>query len=269
MSRGTIISITGKGGVGKTATTTLTLRTLLESTKNKKILVVDADPATNLPRVLNVPVERTVGMVATELKKRINEGSLSPATAKQELLESWIFDIIVETEKFDLLTMGRTQGEGCYCYVNASLRRIIDNLVDNYDIILMDMEAGLEHLSRRTEHDVDIFVIVTDPSQMGFDTAERILELTKEVHIKFKDMFLLGNRFSEDFYPALEARAKELDIRLAGYIPHDPLIQKYNLEGKPLIELPDDSPALQAMRKISTEIGILQEKQLLHLLGKE
>ncbi|GAH33480.1 unnamed protein product, partial [marine sediment metagenome] len=173
MTRGTIISITGKGGVGKTATTSLILRTLIESTKNKKILVVDADPATNLPRVLNVPVERTVGMVATDLKKRINEGSLSPGTAKQELLESWVFDIIVETEHFDLLTMGRTQGEGCYCYVNASLRRIIDTLVDNYDIILMDMEAGLEHLSRRTEHDVDLFIIVTDPSQMGFDTAER------------------------------------------------------------------------------------------------
>ena len=163
MERGTIVSISGKGGVGKTSVTSMILRTLLEKTKSKKILVVDADPATNLPRVLNVPIQKTVGMVATDLKRRIADGTLSPGAAKQELLEAWIFEIIVETERFDLLTMGRTEGEGCYCYVNASLRRIIDNLEDNYDIILMDMEAGLEHQSRRTEHDVDIFVIVTDP----------------------------------------------------------------------------------------------------------
>ncbi|MHA1861316.1 MAG: ATP-binding protein, partial [Candidatus Ranarchaeia archaeon] len=150
-----------------------------------------------------------------------------------------------------------------------SLRRIIDTLVDNYDIILMDMEAGLEHLSRRTDHDVDIFIIVTDPSQMGFDTAERIVALTKEVHINFKSIYLLGNQFDTALASFLKERASKLDIKLAGIIPNDPLVMRYNLEGRDLLSLPDDSPALKAIEKISAEIGVLPEHQLMHLLGKK
>ena len=172
-----VISVSGKGGTGKTLTTAMLLKSLIRETK-KDILVIDADPATNLPDVLDVPIEKTVGMISHDLKKKIDKGTISYTTSKGDLLESWVHDILVEDDRFDLLAMGRGEGEGCYCFINSVLTRIIDVLSKNYDITLIDMEAGLEHFSRRTDRDVDTLLIITDPSKMGFETARRLKELT-------------------------------------------------------------------------------------------
>ena len=163
----------------------------------------------------------------------------------------------MEDDRFDLLAMGRGEGEGCYCFINSVLTRIIDVLSKNYDITLIDMEAGLEHFSRRTDRDVDTLLIITDPSKMGFETARRIKELTKEVHIDFKNIYLIGNRFPEDLQDALRKLSEELDIQLIGIIPNDDKVAKYNLQGKSLLLIPDDSPAVKAVREIAVKIGLI------------
>jgi len=252
-----VISVSGKGGAGKTTLATLLLKTLLEEKVEGDILVVDADPATNLPDAIGVEIEKTVGSMATLLKKRIEERSLPLEVSKSELLEAWVFETLVELQDFDMLVMGRTEGEGCYCYVNSVLSRILDTIVENYDIVLMDMEAGLEHISRRTDHDVDKMIIVTDPSKMGLNTARRIRDLTEEVHINVKEIYLVGNKFNEDLSGILKDAAAKMGVKYGGYIPYDPNIEKYNIQGIPLLKLPSDSPSVAAVHKIAKRTGIL------------
>ena len=254
---GLVISISGKGGTGKTTLAGLLLKTLLDNGKDASILMVDADPAANLQEVLGVEVEKNVGVVADELKKRIERGELPLGISKSDLLEAWVFETLVELSDFDLLVMGRSEGEGCYCYVNSVLTRILDAITKNYDITIMDMEAGLEHLSRRTDRDVDVMLIVTDPSSMGLKTAERIKELAHEVHINVGKIYLVGNRFSEELVGLLEKKAKNMGVEFAGFIPSDPKVVEFNIEGRSLLELPSNSPALKAVEKIAKRIGLL------------
>ncbi len=252
-----VISVSGKGGAGKTTLAALLLKTLLEEGVKGDILVVDADPATNLPDTIGVEIEKTVGSMATLLKKRIEEGTFPLDVSKSELLEAWVFETLVELQDFDMLVMGRTEGEGCYCYVNSVLSRILDTIVENYDIVLMDMEAGLEHISRRTDHDVDKMIIVTDPSKMGLNTARRIRDLTEEVHINVKELYLVGNKFNENLSEILIDAAKKMKVKYGGYIPYDQNIEKYNMQGIPLLKLPADSPSVIAAQKIARKIGLL------------
>jgi CO dehydrogenase maturation factor len=162
-----VISVSGKGGVGKTTLTALLTRIMIGNAK-RSLLVVDADPVLNLPRALGIEVPDTVGSIATRLRKSIDDGAISGAVAKQDVLEGEIFEALIEGEKFDFLAMGRTEGEGCYCFVNRLLTQILDRLSQNYEITLMDMSAGLEHLSRRTNRNVDILIIVVDASRAAY-----------------------------------------------------------------------------------------------------
>jgi CO dehydrogenase maturation factor len=255
MSRKMVISVSGKGGTGKTTLTALLLKWLIQNTE-EVALVVDADPATNLPDVLGVKVERTVGQASKEMKDQIEKGTLSPTVPKKDVLEGWIFETIVEEDRFDLLAMGRSEGEGCYCFVNNVLTRILDTLTSNYAITILDMEAGLEHLSRRTDRDVDAMLVVTDPSRMGLETARRIKELAEEVHIDVKRIYLVGNNFPKEMEGMLEKAADEIGLEFAGLIPVDENIMTFNIEGKPLLDIPDDSPAYQAVALIAKRIGL-------------
>ncbi len=253
-----IISISGKGGTGKTTITALVLKTLIENT-DKSILLVDADPSTNVPIVLNEKIDKTVGMVASELKEKMEKGDLSYSTSKSLLLEAWVYETIKETMRYDVLPMGRTEGEGCYCYVNSVLTSIIDKIASNYDVVLMDMEAGLEHLSRRTDKDVDIMLIVTDPSKMSLETVRRIKDLTQEVHIGVKEIYVVGNKFPFESKDYLERKIKEMGLKLVGIVPVDLNIINYSMEGKSLLDIPRDSPAYESVRDICLKIGILNE----------
>lgn len=260
MNQKLVLSVSGKGGSGKTTVAALMLKHLIES-GNRTILVIDADPATNLPDVLGVKTDKTVGMVEDELRNKLEKSEIPPTVTKKELLEGQIHSILAETQGFDLLAMGRSEGEGCYCSVNYLLTSIIDSISKNYDLTLMDMEAGLEHVSRRTDRDVDIMVIVTDPSKMGLQTASRIRELADEVHIGFKKMYLIGNQFPPEAEGELRARAAEIGLELAGVVPRDDKVSAFNVAGKPLLDLPADSPAFTAICEINERIGLVGDRK--------
>ncbi len=255
MAEKLVISISGKGGTGKTTVTALLLKWLIQNTE-KISLVVDADPATNLPDVLGVELHRTVGQSSKELKDKIEAGTLSPTLSKKDVIEANVFQTLVEEDRFDLLAMGRSEGEGCYCFVNNMLTRILDTLTKNYEVALLDMEAGLEHLSRRTDRDVDSMIVVTDPSKMGLETARRIKEIIDEVHIDIKHIYLVGNRFTSDLEELLQKTADDIGLEYGGIIPVDENVIAFNLTGKPLLDIPDDSPAYNAVGDLAKKIGL-------------
>lgn len=255
MAKKLVISISGKGGTGKTTVTALLLKWLIQNTE-KISLVVDADPATNLPDVLGVELQRTVGQSSKELKDKIEAGTLSPTLSKKDVIEANVFQTLVEEDRFDLLAMGRSEGEGCYCFVNNMLTRILDTLTRNYEVTLLDMEAGLEHLSRRTDRDVDSMIVVTDPSKMGLETARRIKEILDEVHINVKHIYLVGNRFTPDLEELLQKTANDIGMEYGGIIPVDENVMAFNLTGKPLLNIPDDSPAYKAVGNLAKKIGL-------------
>jgi CO dehydrogenase maturation factor len=255
MARRLVVSISGKGGTGKTTLTALLLKWIIQNTE-EITLVVDADPATNLPDVLSVDISRTVGQASKDIKDRIEKGTLSPTIPKKDILEAQVFQTLIEEDRFDILAMGRSEGEGCYCFVNNILTRILDTLTRNYSVTLLDMEAGLEHLSRRTDRDLDAMIVVTDPSKMGFETAKRIKELTEEVHIDVKDIYLVGNRFPQGMEGLLKKTADDIGLELAGSVPVDENVMSFNMAGKPLLDVPDDSPAYKAVEEIAQRIGL-------------
>jgi len=251
-----VLSVSGKGGVGKSTVTVLLLKSLVDAGKGS-ILLVDADPDSNLADLLALKVDRTVAMVAEKLKRDMAEGRFPPDFSKRDYFETKIFEILCEEADFDLLVMGRGEGEGCYCAVNDLLTSILDTLSKNYDYTLMDMEAGLEHLSRRTDRDVDIMVIVVDGSRLSHKTAERIKELAKEVHIDFKRVVAVGNRVNPELEGPVKEAIESLGIEFVGLVPYDSNIAKYEFEGRSLLELPKDSPAVEASRKIALKLGLI------------
>jgi len=262
-----VLSVSGKGGVGKTTISALLSRVIAEKTK-RSLLVVDADPVMNLPRALGVDIPSSVGEIATQMRKDIDEGKLPAAAAKQDILEGEIFESLFEGERYDFLAMGRTEGEGCYCYVNRLLTQILDRLTLNYEITLMDMSAGLEHFSRRTNRNVDVLIIVIDSSRAAFEAALRIRDLAKEVHIDFKKLVVIGNRIPNSLVDAVSSALEENGLFLAGMIENDDEIAKLNYLGKPVFDLSPDSPALKAVESIAENLGLLGEATLLKLLGQ-
>ena len=247
-----IIAISGKGGTGKTMFSTLLVKALSKKTNN--LLVIDADPDSNLPETLGVSVETTIGDIREELKRRINEGNLPAGMTKQDFLMSKIYEIIVETNDFDLLVMGRPEGSGCYCSVNNWLRQIIDNLAKSYDYVVIDTEAGLEHLSRRTTQNVDVMIVVSDASKRGLGTAKRIKKLANELEIKFKEIYVVANKVNDENKTIVEENAKELGLNLIGKLPFNEEIAKYDLVGKPLYDIDENNEVYKIVENIASKL---------------
>ena len=257
MRRPIIASISGKGGSGKTTLTALLLKVLIESTSGENILVVDADPATNLPDVLGVKIAKTIGDVVEEFRRRYEDFTLS-GLDKHSTLNYWILrDCLVETELFDFIAMGRGEGEGCYCYVNSVLTNILTNLIKNYSVVLMDMEAGLEHLNRRVDRHVNTLIVVVDPSLMSIKTAERIMAIAKEVRISPEKFYAVGNRLPSGMAEKAEKYLSKLGYKYAGTLPEDPLIHRYSIEGRPLLELPSNSRTVEEAKSIARKMGFI------------
>lgn len=247
-----IIAVSGKGGTGKTLVAS-TLVKLLSKT-GKDLLAIDADPDSNLPEALGVEVDKTVGDIREELKSDTATGRIPKEMNKWDILDYKIMESVVETPDFDLLVMGRPEGSGCYCAVNNMLRRLIETLSSNYDIIIIDTEAGLEHLSRRTTQNVDVMLVVTDKSKRGILTAQRIGDLAEELDITFKKLYLILNRVNENNEEEIKKKVNEINVELIGTIYEDEDVASYDIEGKPLIDLPDDSNTVMAISKIIEKI---------------
>lgn len=243
MSR--ILAVAGKGGVGKTTFASLLIKYF--SDKQGMILAVDADPNANLNQKLGVEVLHTIGDLREEMLKELDE--IPKGMSKMEYIQYQIQLAIVEGEKFDLLVMGRPEGPGCYCYVNNLLRTYIDALSQKYRFVIIDNEAGMEHLSRRTTRDVDILFIISDATKQGILTAGRIKRLADSMDLRIRDTKLIINRANEvpDVLEQVVA-----DEGFDGYecIPDDKIIEEQALSEKPLTTLPDNSVAFKAVRKI-------------------
>jgi CO dehydrogenase maturation factor len=247
-----IIAVSGKGGTGKTLLSSLLIKAL--SATKQDILAIDADPDSNLPEALGVDVQKTVGDVREELKEDTAKGRIPTGMNKWDILDYKIMESIIETPNFDLLVMGRPEGSGCYCAVNNMLRRIIENLSSNYDVIIIDTEAGLEHLSRRTTQNVDVMLVVTDKSKRGILTAQRIGQLADELDINFKDLYLVLNRVNTENEDEILQKAKETGLDIVGVIYEDDEVTKFDMDGRPLVELPDESNTVKAVSGILSRI---------------
>ena len=248
------IAVAGKGGTGKTTVAALLIQHLIEHTSGS-ILAIDADPSTNLHLVLGVPLEETIGDIREETLQEVHRGGLG-GISKHDHLEMRINQALVETKGFDLLAMGRPEGPGCYCAANHMLRLCIDRLAKSYDYVVIDNEAGLEHLSRRTTRDVDLLLIVSDATMRGLIAASRIVDLIRELETHASHIRLILNRVSVDgdgrptLPPQLEALIRENGLELTGLIPEDSIVANYDALGKPLIDLPLQTPIRRAMNEI-------------------
>jgi CO dehydrogenase maturation factor len=243
---GFTIAVAGKGGTGKTSLAGLTIRYLTEKKKGA-VLAVDADANANLNDVLGVKVHATVGRLRETSLEAVKSTAPRPGgMSMEQLFDYQIQQALAESRGFDLLTMGRPEGAGCYCAANNIIRKYMDKLADSYPYTVMDNEAGLEHLSRRTTQDTDLLMIISDSSVRGIMTAGRIAGLVKELKLNVKRVVLIVNRVqdgtSED--QALLKAIEQQDVEFAGFVPADELIFEYDLNGKPLIQLPAGSKAL-------------------------
>jgi CO dehydrogenase maturation factor len=252
---GKIIAVTGKGGTGKTAVTAMLIRYLVkDSGKKYRMLVIDADADANLADALGVRPEKTIGDMREFMQQ--SRYSTPPETDKQVLFESKLFEILLEAEGFDLLVMGKPEGSGCYCFVNNLLRGIMDKTVADYDLVIIDTPAGLEHFSRKTIPDLDDLIVVTDESRRGLTTAERIRDLAREIEMKYKDLYVIVNKVTPERKEKVLENAKSLGLKVIGTIPYDESLAKFDLVGDPLMGLPDNSLAVQEIKQVVRNLGL-------------
>lgn len=245
---GYIIALAGKGGTGKTTLAALIVRIIKEK-KLGSILAVDADPNSNLAQGLGLEVKETIGSILDEISAGADK--IPSGMSKDRFIEYRIQTAIVEGEGFDLLAMGRPEGPGCYCYVNNVLRNIVGKLIDDYDYVVIDNEAGLEHLSRRTTRSADALVVVSDATRVGLVSAKRMNELTQELDIKIKKRLLVINQFNQDLDKEV---IKDSKLEYIGNIPTDNHIAKISLNGNSLLKLDEDTASLKALRRIGDKI---------------
>ena len=250
----TQIAIAGKGGTGKTTFTALLLRYLMREKKGKALLAVDADANANLNEALGLEVDNTIGDILMGIK---DPRVIPPGMTKDIYMEFKVQEALVESEALDLLVMGNPQGPGCYCYPNDLLSKYLEKLHGNYDYITIDNEAGMEHLSRRIVKNIDYLIVSSDASARGVRSARRIHEIVRSVKLDIKEMFLVISRASDaSDVSFLEEEIEKTGLRLAGVIPFDSLVMEYDLKGKPLVQLPQESLAVQAVEKIITGLNL-------------
>lgn len=248
------IAVAGKGGTGKTTISALVIDYLAKQGKGS-VLAIDADPSTNLNLALGVPLYDTVGDVREETATAVGGARAMGGMSKWDYLDFRINESLVEEMAFDLLAMGRPEGPGCYCAANNILRTSVDRLSDAYDYVVIDNEAGLEHLSRRTTQDVDLLLLVSDPSLRGIIAAGRVAELVDELKTTVDKIYLIVNRVSGDTLPEPLMKAiEEHKLTLVGLIPADPAVNELDGLGEPIVKLPEDAPIRRSLEAILSAV---------------
>ncbi len=247
------IAIAGKGGTGKTTLTALLTRYLIEERKGKTILAVDADANANLNEALGLEVRETISTILEDTK---DPKAVPTGMTKDIFIEYRLAQAMVEEDYFDLVVMGNPQGPGCYCYPNDLLKNYLEKLSKNYDYMLVDNEAGLEHLSRRLVPTVDLLLVTSDSTARGIRSAGRVKEIVNNVQIAVSKMGLIIGRSREGELEQLDGEIKNSGLELFGTVPNDPLVADYDLKGQALLHLPDDSEAVRASRDIFSSLDL-------------
>jgi CO dehydrogenase maturation factor len=257
--------LAGKGGTGKTTVAALLIRYLKEE-RSGAILAIDADPASNLNFVLGMELYQTIGEIREDMLDQVQTsgvlaGSMPGGMSKHEYLDYQVQMSLVEGERVDLLAMGRPEGPGCYCAANQMLRVILDRLEKQYEYVVIDNEAGMEHLSRRTTRDVNVLLLVTDPTQRGLITAKRMRDMVPELEIGVEHVYLVVNRLRSVGKKGLEAipgpladAIEEAGLDVIGTVPEESAMAEFEFTGRPLVELPAETELYQAVRGIAESI---------------
>lgn len=253
------IAVAGKGGTGKTTVAGLLIRYLTQR-RQGSILAIDADPSSNLHYVLGMDLEVTIGDIREDMLDQVQAnsalaGSMPGGMSKTDYLDYQIQMAMVEGDSIDLLAMGRPEGPGCYCATNQMLRVIMDRIGNNYDYVVMDNEAGMEHISRRTTRDVNHLILVTDISQRGLIAVNNIIAMVPTLDVNVEKMYLVVNRLmGDEMPPAVAATIANLNIELVGTISNDSVMAEFEFTGRPLVELPDDTKVVRAVYQIADKI---------------
>ena len=243
------VALAGKGGTGKTTLAGLLIKYLLKKSKTP-ILAVDADCNANLNEVLGLEVKDTIGNAREEMKKGVVPGGMT----KDIFMEMKLEEAMVEAAGYDLIVMGQPEGAGCYCAANTLLAGFMERLAGNYPFVVMDNEAGMEHISRLTTKDVDVLLIVTDTSRRGLQAAVRIDELARSLNIGVGKSYVVINQVKNTLSAKALEMIKNAGLELAGSVPDDDTIYEYDFNGRPTIEMPEDSPSVQAAFEIFEKI---------------
>ncbi len=256
------IALAGKGGVGKTTVAAMIIKYLAQNQAGS-ILAIDADPSSNLNMVLGLDLEWTVGDIREDMLEQVKTsltnggaamGALPGGVNKHDYLDYHVRSALAEGSRFDLIAMGRGEGQGCYCAVNHNLREVIDGISKHYAYVVIDNEAGMEHLSRRTTRDVQHLLIVSDPTQRGLVAAGRIADMCKELDINIEKAYLLINRLQDEMPASLQAFVGKMNVPLLGTIPANDDLTTFEFSGRPLVELGDGSPVYQAIAELMSQI---------------
>jgi CO dehydrogenase maturation factor len=247
------IAVAGKGGTGKTTVAANLIRYLAARPDRPSVLAIDADPNSNLGEALGLPARGTIAEILEETKQiqALPAGMTRPAWVQYRLSQ-----LIEEAERFDLLTMGTPEGPGCYCYPNDLLRGNLSVLGANYSFVVIDNEAGLEHLSRRVEEDMDLLLVVSDSSARGVRSAGRAIEIMSSLQTKAAESWLIINRANPEDLTALAGEIDRTGLEVAGTVPEDAAVRDHDLRGLALTDLPADSPSVRALREIFSRVGL-------------
>lgn len=243
------IALAGKGGTGKTTVAGMIIKYMI--TKNMvPILAVDADSNANLNEVLGLEVTETLGNAREEMKK----GAVPSGMTKDIFISMKMEQAIAEADGYDLIVMGQPEGKGCYCAANSLLVNFLERLTDNYPYIVIDNEAGMEHISRLTTNNVDLLLIVSDTSRRGLQAAVRINDLARDLNIGVTKSCLIVNQAKDKGCDKILEYIKDSGLELAGVIPENKAVYEYDLNGQPTIEIPEDNPSVMAAFNIFDKI---------------
>ncbi len=246
-----VIALAGKGGVGKTTVASLVLR-YLSNKKYSPVLAVDADPNSNLGETLGLEVEKTVGDIRENFMK--DPQGVPSGMDKIVYLEMLMNQVLIENKDFDLLVMGRQEGQGCYCMVNNILNRFSEELEKNYKYLLVDNEAGMEHLSRRTSGRVDMLLLVTDYALRGLRAVGRINSMLGDLKLSVGHVGLVVNRAPATLGKAFLDEVEKIGIPIICTLPNDEALLEFDMDRKSLLDLPDDSPAVEAVKEMMDKV---------------
>ena len=243
------LAIVGKGGTGKTTFAALTVKFLIAAGITP-VLAIDADPSSNLNMALGMELDETVGQIREDTRDEVVGGTFQTGVSKPDWFQYRVEQCVVEGDDIDLLAMGRPEGPGCYCAANHMLREAIDRLGNSYRAVVIDNEAGMEHISRQTTRDVDWLFIISDTSQRGLVAAEHIVRLVTSMGTRIGHAGLILNRVEGQVPPAVLERAERLGVPLLGLLPQDAAISRQDAEGLALTVLDDDSAIYPAVKAI-------------------